>query len=49
MAKIFRLIEVKTRKSQYSYLTKVAEKTATWIASFVQDNNIIPVVDILEK
>ena len=50
MAKDIRLIEVKTRKSQYSYLTKVAENCNVDTAVLYRDNeSIIPVVDMLER
>ena len=50
MAKDIRLIEVKTRKSQYSYLTKVAENCNVDTAALYRDNeSIIPVVDMLER
>lgn len=50
MAKDIRLIEVKTRKSQYSYLTKVAESCNVDTAVLYRDNeSIIPVVDMLER
>lgn len=48
--KDIRLIEVKTRKSQYSYLTKVAENCNVDTAVLYRDNeSIIPVVDMLER
>lgn len=48
--KDIRLIEVKTRKSQYSYLTKVAENCNVDMAVLYRDNeSIIPVVDMLER
>lgn len=50
MVKDIRLIEVKTRKSQYSYLTKVAENCNVDTAVLYRDNeSIIPVVDMLER
>lgn len=50
MAKDIRLIEVKTRKSQYSYLTKVAENCNVDTVVLYRDNeSIIPVVDMLER
>ncbi len=50
MARDIRLIEVKTRKSQYSYLTKVAENCNVDTAVLYRDNeSIIPVVDMLER
>ena len=50
MVKDIRLIEVKTRKSQYSYLTKVAENCNVDPAVLYRDNeSIIPVVDMLER
>lgn len=45
-----RLIEVKTRKAQYSYLAKVAENCNVDTAVLYRDNeSIIPVVDLLER
>lgn len=50
MVKDIRLIEVKTRKSQSSYLTKVAENCNVDTAVLYRDNeSIIPVVDMLER
>lgn len=43
-------IHLKNRRSQYTYLTKVAENTDTETAVLYRDNeSIIPLVDLLER
>ena len=45
-----RTISMKSRKSQYSYLAKVAEQCETETAVLYRDNeSILPVVDLLER
>ena len=45
-----RAISMKSRKSQYSYLAKVAEQCETETAVLYRDNeSILPVVDLLER
>lgn len=45
-----KIVDVKSRKAQYSYLRKVAEDCTTETAVLYRDNeSILPVVDLLER